>query len=161
MIKVERLSPEEMARRHAEHDAKARRAARKADGHGPTVVDMELLLSLTQARRLPWRGREYGVPPVPWRKATDLLAVAEGLAALAQGKGEDQLGAFRRLARQFEQAAKAVVVPEGRVRRALWRWWPNPFRSATHEEIGWLLGFFLSFPEVAGSWSNGKGPTPS
>jgi hypothetical protein len=79
--------------------------------------------------------RRYEVPPVPYRKGTRLLEIRREM------KDADDVRAVK-LVDEAVALFRELVVPEGRIRRALWRWWPNPFRYASDQEVGELLGFF-------------------
>lgn len=78
----------------------------------------------------------FSVPPVPYRAGVRLTELRSAIEA-----SEDDF----ETARLFDEAAalfKTLVVPESRIRRWLWRWWPNPFRYCSDTEVGHLLGFF-------------------
>lgn len=102
----------------------------------PELKNARAVDGLTLPDHLEFMGRLYAVPPVPYRAGVRLTELRSAIEA-----SEDDF----ETARLFDEAAalfKTLVVPESRIRRWLWRWWPNPFRYCSDTEVGHLLGFF-------------------
>lgn len=101
----------------------------------PVLKNGETVLGLALPDHLDFMGRRYAVPPVPYRAGMRILEIRREI---------EDADDFE-TARLFDEAValfKRLVVPESRIRRWLWRWWPNPFRYVSDTEVGHLLGFF-------------------
>lgn len=147
-----RYVPErEVAARH-----RAKRAARGTTAPRlpvpPTAArlrNVEPVLSLGETTYFQFRGRAYGVPPLPWKAGQRLLQVYTATLALAghvalQGDAKAERDYFRGLAR-IQAILWAYCRPVGKIRRVFWhlRLLHNPFRGATEKEVLELADFFL------------------
>jgi hypothetical protein len=101
----------------------------------PTLRNVGLALNLDGDDVLHWRGREYAVPPVPWDEGVRLLDIQTKLQRLTQ-RPDAELSEYRLLMRQCVRLFPRLIR-----RRFAWLR-PNPFRRASGQEIGSLLGFF-------------------
>lgn len=103
----------------------------------PRVVNTRFALNPDGDDTLLWNDREYQVPPIPWEAGAELLEIQSGLAQLAQ-KPDAPMREYRILMR------RAVGLLPRLIRRPL-RWIrPNPFRRASGQQIGELIGFFYA-----------------
>lgn len=133
-----------MIRAHTEAEIQqhqARLAERFADEAGPVrrspgVVNGEAVRALTLPGVLAYGGRVYDVPPVPFPAGIQLVELRAQLQAATSPA--EELRALREMARVM----KRLVRPRGALRRATWFLRRNPFRHASEQEIGELLGFF-------------------
>lgn len=144
------LQRHEMDERHRR--ARAKRAPASAPP-APTRRNLNVILALGDQEFIQFRGRAYGVPPIPLRAGERLLATylaaleaARGLAVAAIAQEDD-------LARRAEYFDHLHQLPEQlwaltrEPRRAL-RWLRriglrrNPFRDATEAELLELAHFF-------------------
>lgn len=103
----------------------------------PEVVNARFAGSIDGDDLLLWNGRTYRVPPIPWEAGAELLEIQAGLAQLAQSP-DAPMREYRILMRRA-----ASLLPR-LIRRPL-RWLrPNPFRRASGQQIGELIGFFYA-----------------
>lgn len=116
------------------------RVERSRRRHEKRVKGMDLVFRLDDGRKLEFRGRHYGVPPVPWKGGLRALALQEQLNAL-MGRKDTDLPEWYALcasvALLFNRLTSGNIL-----RRLLWRWWPSPFRKATISEVVQALSFF-------------------
>jgi hypothetical protein len=135
----------------------------------PKVHNLDAVRILQGVRVLPWADREYLVPPVPWTQAAELYRVQLRLARLQQewvkrmggpdpdptavdlAEEEDTLDRQAELIERAIELVGGLIRPRGPLRRLVWRlgWRPNPFRTATVEEVRQLLDFFSASPTVS------------
>lgn len=119
-----------------------RRIERGERKHKNRVRGLDLVMRVGEGRKLEFRGRHYGVPPVPWAVAPLVLAAQERWSALeAEPQSKEWSALYAEVARLF----KLICLPESRVRRLFWRLTPSPMRSASHLEVARALGFFSTF----------------
>lgn len=124
--------------------------------HENRIKNMGLVLRLDDGRSLEFRGRHYGVPPVPWWAAARILQAQRDLEALNSKKlpPAEALAETHRIFSEITDVAKDVVRPswrmakDSRFRRWLWNKLPNPFADLPPAEVGNLLGFFSKFLEM-------------
>lgn len=152
MIKPDpRYVVEERWRKH--NTARIEKSRRK---HENRIKNLGLVLRLDDGRSLEFRGRHYGVPPVPWWAAARILQAQQDLKALSGKKLEPAvaLAETLRIFSEITDVAKDVVRPSWRMtkdssfRRWLWNKLPNPFADLPPAEVGNLLGFFSKFLEM-------------
>jgi hypothetical protein len=159
---INRVSAQEMARRHQEHAAK-----RGGGGPPPRPRNIRPVLWLTDPFRIPFRGHMWEIPRVTVEDGARVLDLISWLDAAAADP-EKAVAEYRdRMLGAVKLVRRLVRPHRGRLRKLLWRMHllPNPWRSATHEELGEILGFFWlrrtmspgrRAPQRGG---NGKGPT--
>lgn len=134
-------------RSRAEMDAAHKAARAQAPDPAPEARNLEPVIRFGDLEYFTFRGRAFGVPPVPWKRGLELLAImAEARAQV--GRALDPVGAAR-YALLVEKLARLLwrcTRPAGLHRRILRRLGllRNPFLDATEGEIGALAGFFLS-----------------
>jgi hypothetical protein len=146
------ISPERLLEIQAEGAEEVAAAAT------PTLRNVGLALNLDGDDVLRWRGREYAVPPVPWDEGVRLLDIQTELQRLTQTP-DASLAEFHTLLR------RAVRLFPRLIRRRLAWLRPNPFRRASGQEVGALLGFFsacqMKPPAGTHSGMGGGSRTPS
>lgn len=161
MIQFAPTQPEEMARRHAKAAARSRPAA-KVSKVEPTPRNVEPILSIGGSEYFHFRGRAFGVPPLPWKagqRISDCQAKALNALAMLSSKPTDQ------------QARSEYYLALAQLPRLLWansfptgKWWRfvkrlgllrNPFEGATDRELLELTDFFSSR-----RMKSGAQPTP-
>lgn len=106
---------------------------------------MKNALALGDTAVLPFRGREYIVPPVPYVAGQRLLLIANAAEALNDAPNSiNKVAEAATLARLMMSLFRSLCYPRGLVRRALWRLHllPNPFRVASEQELQDLYSFF-------------------
>ena len=142
----------------------AKRAVSSAAKKPERPRNVEPILSLGEMTFFMFRGRAYGVPPLPWKVGQRLteahVRALEGLSHLAahpfDAKGrKEYYSALGELARLLGRNCQ----PTGKLRRLLHslRLFPNPFGKATDAEILEHADFFLSRRMKSGVPS----PTPT
>lgn len=137
----------------AYHTQRIEKARRK---HENRIRNIGLVLRLEGGRKIEFRGRHYGVPPVPWWAAALFLQAQEDLNALRTSKlpPAEALAETDRIFSEIIRVAKECVRPSWRMtqdsplRRWLWQKLPNPFADLPPAEVGNLLGFFSKFLEL-------------
>ena len=103
----------------------------------PIVRNLGLTLGLAgEPDVLEWHGRAYEVPPIPHEVGAELLDIQVRLAGMAK-RPDAEVTEFRALMSR----ATRDLYPR-LIRRRFRRLRPNPFKGATIQEVGWLLGFF-------------------
>ncbi len=108
--------------------------------HENRIRGLGLVIRLEDGRTVAFRGRQYEVPPVPWPLALDILEAEEEFSALQASK-HPKMSEWRAFTDKVCHLARRGLMPVG-WRRWVWRFLPNPFRSATSSEVGELLRFF-------------------
>jgi hypothetical protein len=158
---------DDMERRAAEVKA-ARRSASPVPLR-PRARNLEAIFALDQATFFAFRGRPFGVPPLPWQvgeKLLDLFTRA-GDAAARMARGAADGRADRDAMREYFDAVSALPpiiwansYPASRPLRFLRRLglMRNPFATATDREIMEIADFFLSRRMKSGVQFS---PTPS
>lgn len=131
---------------------RTRKIERARQKHENRVRGLDLVLRLEDGRKYEFRGRHYGVPPVPWPLAVRIIELQERFALLQTNPDASAWPAlFSEVARIFKQATR----PEGVVRRLLWPFTPSPLRNAPPVEVGKALGFFCACLTLDAMWSKG------
>lgn len=142
MITIERVSREEMDRRHA-----AKRPKR-ATVHVPKALNTQQVLDLGNLVFFTFRGRAYGVPPLPYRDGLELSDLEAQARSFVGRVTLDTLPEYHALVKTIPRKLWRLtrsVGPLRRVLRALGLL-RNPFTKMTEAELGELLGFFLRCP---------------
>lgn len=134
---------QEVERRWREHDLKRIEAGRRK--HEKRIRNLGLVLRLEGGRRLEFRGRQYGVPPVPWSVAVRVQSAVEQMAELRSAGPAARWQDWAKVYREVSRLFKLATVPRHPVQRLLWRWWPSPMLRATPREVGEALSFFSVF----------------
>jgi len=170
VIEFAPTQPAEMARRHAARAAKARPAGTKASKVEASAAararNVEPILSLGDTEYFHFRGRAFGVPPLPWKagqRISDCQARALNAMALLSANPTDQQtrNEYYSALAQLPALLWANCRPTGKVKRFL-KATPflryvlrNPFDSATDRELLELTDFFSSR-----RMKSGAQPTP-
>lgn len=140
MILAKRIPRAEQDRRwRAYYADRIQEAARKHENR--RVRNMELVRRFDEGRKYEFRGRHYGVPPVPWPLALRVLEVQHRFAALA-ASGSRDLRDWAAVYRAVAKLFKKVCRPLTPLRRILWPLTRSPVYGATPREVGNALGFF-------------------
>ena len=137
----------EMAEAHAR--GRRPRAVPATPPAGPRNV--EAVLSIGQMEYVAFRGRAYGVPPLPWRLGQRIAVAHQAALAAAEAlRLAPTDGAT--LARYYDALSRVPPLLWQACRPVGW-WWRalaflrlhrNPFREATEAELIGLTHFFLS-----------------
>lgn len=137
----------------AEQHAKAKSArmsrARHREASSAPIRNVEPVLSLGEMTYLHFRGRAYGVPPLPWKSGQRMLqvyqtAIANANILATRGDKTAETDYFKALA-VLQTLLWRHCRPVGlgwRLLRLL-RLHRNPFRNATEKEILDHTDFFL------------------
>jgi hypothetical protein len=103
------------------------------------VRDLELSVEMQFGRSITFRGRKYGVPPVPWTLVLRILAVADLMADLGKRPSPQLWGQVHK---EAERIFKKVARPKSLLPRLFWPFL-NPLRGASHLEVATLLDFIF------------------
>jgi hypothetical protein len=144
MVGFAARQPAEMA---AAHSAGRPGAPAAASAHDAAMRrrNLRAVLDMGTTQFFAFRGRAYGVPPLPWRAGEQLSRTWAEAVELGELNGAGGVS------RYYDQVARlpgliwANVRPVGRVWRLL-RWLRlarNPFETATEQELVDLAGFLL------------------
>lgn len=132
-------------RNRVEEFARAEYARHYGQPQPTEVVNYGPVMGLLDGDLLVYRERSYRSPPVSYRDGVRLFEIADRLAKMVGRAGEDAAAQMRAIVHVQGEAVRlfhALVTPTDWRRfipRALL---PNPFRSASPQEVDDLLGFF-------------------
>ncbi len=158
MILAKRIPKAEQERRWREYYAgRIQDAARKHENR--RVKNMELVRRFDKERKYEFRGRHYGVPPVPWDPSMDVLEVQQRWSSLITSQAPD-IQEWRAVHREVARLFKKIMRPEERTRRVLWPFTRSPVYGATPREVGNVLGFFLRSLRLDANESQTDEPPP-
>lgn len=150
MIVIAPTQPAEMLRRHAAAGRKRTASAAASPVQAP-VRNVEPILSLGDVEYFHFRGRAFGVPPLPWKvgqRIAELQArTLNAVNRLSSAPLDEKTRADYYLAlAQVPPLLWANCRPTGKWRRFLrsLRLARNPFDGATDRELLELLDFFSS-----------------
>lgn len=140
-------STAQMETAHAAYRAATttRRAEAGAGGAASVIRrNVAAVLDLGNVVYYHFRGRAYGVPPLPWQAGQRLLALWLALLEFHQ-LTPDTSPAYYRLLAQLPALLWRYSRPVGRVARLAYALglYPNPLRRATEGELVNLASFFL------------------
>lgn len=110
----------------------------------PSPRNLRPVVFLTDPFRIPFRGRMWEIPPVSFEDGIKVLELVTWFQEARENPG-GALSQYRTQMRRAIHLIRKLVRPErGLVRRLRWRLrlHRNPWRTATHEELGEILGFF-------------------
>lgn len=136
----------EIAAAHAVHDAEVRRRRAEAGLPGVARRNVAAVLDLGNTIFYTFRGRAYGVPPLPWHAGQRILdawlAALEFQGSLTPATAPAYFAALARLPPLLWRHSR----PVGLVRRALRAvgLHRNPLARATEGELVQLASFFLT-----------------
>jgi len=156
------LAPMDRAQMDANH-LKRRRALAPARAPSHRIRNVGPVLDLGNTVFFTFRGRAFGVPPVPYQVGRAISAIWTEAVALGAVISEDKTPRYYELIASLPPLIWANSYPVGRWRRLRRRLglFRNPFRKATEAELVDLAGFFRSrrmtsgvqFPPAAGTTS--------
>lgn len=120
--------------------------------------NLDLVLRLDFGRKKEFKGRQYGVPVIPWDKSVELFELKQNVLALPHKYPNPQQAAeaaaeARRILARILALAKELMVPpwrqrkDSRFRRWLWKKLPNPFAHLPAPEVVQLVDFFSKCQE--------------
>lgn len=124
---------------HLQHRVDKVTVQRQRNESASRVRNLGLSIEMQDGRGLAFRGRHYGVPPVPWHMALRIIAVADRLDALGKDPNPKEWKAVHREALRL---FKKLSIPKNPLDRLLWPF-INPLRDASHLEVATLLGFIF------------------
>lgn len=150
MIVIRPKQPSEIAEAHRRADRRKRSATSEASTVAPTK-NVEVVLETGNATYIHFRGRAFGVPPLPWKvgqRLTMLQArLQRAMEAVARKPLDDSLRAeyYSALA-QIPPILWANSRPTGKLARLTHfiGLHANPFAHATDRELLELTDFFCS-----------------
>lgn len=155
MIQFSPVQPDEMLRRHAKARARPA-AATKTSAPIDRARNLEPILSLGDLDYVHFRGRAYGVPPLPWKEGQRIsnaqARAINAITLLSQKPTDDKTRAeYYKALGQLPDLLWRNCRPTGYFRRAwangLFRFLrlaANPFDGATDRELLELTDFFSS-----------------
>ena len=116
-----------------------------AEGVAPRPVNVREILDLGALVFFRWRGRSYGVPPLPWKAGAALLDAFLEAQNLGERITEENADRYYRALRTMSRIMWRHTRPVGFTRRALKRLrvLRNPYTQASEREIADLAVFFL------------------
>jgi hypothetical protein len=162
MFRFKPASWDELKARAAAHAATSP-AQRMAEQPRPRPLNVRHVLDLGQLLYFQWRGRCYGVPPLPWRAGAALLdafleAQSFGVVIDRESAGP-YYAALERMARiMWRNSRPTGLVP--RVFHRL-RLTPNRFQRASEAELVELALFFLGRRTKTSATLRVVDPTPA
>lgn len=111
----------------------------------PGPMNVEPALELGDVLYVTFRGRPYGVPPVPWRVTERLHLEWIQARSYPTPLTPDTAPLYYAAMRGWAEQIWRYTRPVGRLRRLLKAvgLLSNPFRQATEQELVELAGFFL------------------
>lgn len=144
MISIQRTSPEVVAERWAEVRRRDR-AVREHLGPTPPPLNLDAVVELGESVFFTFRGRAYGVPPLPWAEGAKILRALLRLEAVPDRLAEDDLDGYYAIIRELQGLVWRNVVVTSPIRRTLRRvgLFRNPFKRATEGELR-DLALFMS-----------------
>lgn len=111
----------------------------------PRPLNVGAVLDLGELCYFHWRGRSYGVPPLPWKKGAELMDAYLELKGLGESitkeNADAYYGALKRVARILWKCTRPATRWR-RLRKRL-RLLGNPFMKASEGELGDLALFYL------------------
>lgn len=111
----------------------------------PRPLNLRHILDLGNVVYFTFRGRSYGVPPLPWRTGEELLDAWLQLREMGQLDERSKVQPYYKAMRRLQDLLWKSCRPVGKLRRLLdWlHLHRNPFRKATEGEIAELAVFLL------------------
>lgn len=170
MILFSPRQPGEMADAHHRARFRRRQTAAAANASTTRSRNVETILSLGSLEFFEFRGRAYGVPPVPWRAGQALnaarVAAIDALEVLkVDATDRDATDDYYRAIRTIPALLWAHCFPSGKFLR-LWKATPwirylqrNPFADASDGELLEYADFFLARRMKSGGLSLVPRPT--
>lgn len=137
------------AERHAQANSSRLSRERHRRASSEPIRNVEPVLSLNEMTYLHFRGRAYGVPPLPWKAGQRMLQVYT--ATIARANLLANRGDKKAETEYFEGLASLQTLLWRHCRPVGWGWrllrllglLRNPFRRATEKEILDHTDFFL------------------
>jgi len=145
MFKFKPFTMDELRTRADSHRLPGNATQAMAERPQPRPNNVRAILDLGTLVYFQWRGRSFGVPPLPWKKGAALLdAYLEARSfgdSITQETAPGYFDALSRMAKIMWQCTR----PVGRVMRffRLIGLYCNPYRYATEGELAQLAVFFL------------------
>lgn len=116
-----------------------------AEGAQPRPLNVRQVLDLGALVYFQWRGRSYGVPPLPWKAGAELLdsfLEAQNLGEQISAEASPRyFAALQRMSRIMWRETRPVGIFRRLLKRL--RLLRNPYRLASEREIADLAIFFL------------------
>jgi hypothetical protein len=148
-------APTSTAAMAARHRVAHARAARSRPAPAPMRRNLQPVLTLGDEEFILFRGRAYGVPPVPLKEGEELLeaylaalhaARAMATAALEQNDAPELRAAYFGAMRRIPALLWALTREPRPILRLLRAWGlrRNPYLDATEAELLELAGFFYA-----------------
>ena len=164
MLVVDRTPREDMERawaRHREQQTRGRETP-AAEQPPPRPRNLRAILDLGTMTYFTFRGRSYGVPPLPWRLGERILDAWLEVCSHGEQLQKEDLPAYYAALDRMVEAMWEATRPPGRWRRWLKRLGlaRNPYRDATEGELAELAVFFLGRRmKSSGQLATGPGAT--
>lgn len=140
MISIRRTDPEQVRKNWA-----AYREARKIVAPPRPRHNFQPAMEFGDITYRVFRGRAYGVPPLPWKRGEKLLKTWLDLEAISSPIKQNNLSQYYRLIGRLADLVWKSVTPVRPDLRLAWRLGllRNPFRKATEGEIVEFALFLL------------------
>ncbi len=145
------LSPAQPGEMAAAHHRAARRPGASTVRPSSRTRNIEPVLSIGQTEFIHFRGRAFGVPPLPWQAGEALtdahVSALEAMETLAENATDrPALVQYYNAIRRIPALLWANCHPTGKIARLLkfFRLSRNPFRRASDGELLEYSDFFLA-----------------
>lgn len=111
----------------------------------PRPVNVQQVLDLGGIVFFHWRGRSFGVPPLPWKAGAQLLDAFLTAQNLGPSIGPESAPSYYRACQKMAALMWRNCRPTGMLPRAIKALGlaRNPFRNASERELADLTVFFL------------------
>lgn len=142
-----RVSPKEMRRRHGlpPEDAPRSSSTPQSEKAPPRPRNVRAMLDLGTLTYFSFRGRSYGVPPLPWESGLALLDAYLEARSMGDDLSREDLERYGRAVKRMARIMWKLTRPIGfrsRLFKALGLL-RNPYLEANEGEVGELAVFFL------------------
>lgn len=161
-MKLKPFTTDELRQRHNERVGVAPRTATQAmaESPQPRPNNVRAILDLGTLLYFQWRGRNFGVPPLPWKDGAELLdAYLEAKSSgdvLTRETAREYYCSLHKMSKIMWKNTRTV----GKLNRTLRRFGivRNPYRKATEGELAELAVFFLGRRTITHAMRTGQPP---
>lgn len=139
------LRPTQRKDMEGNHDRVARLKKKVSEPLAQPPWNVEVVLDLGNVTFFLFRGRPYGMPPLPWKAGQKLLAAWHVVTGTPNILTPETAPAYYEALQKIPPLLWANCYPQSRILRVL-RWFGlvrNPFARATEYELAEYADFFL------------------